>query len=177
MHHLWDLHYSTPFTGSLNKCMRSVEQRKIPARLEPASASNCREILSCRGISTTEKELQSDHSTADWFEIIIPLHHSKYFTENWFPHPRQPERVCWKSLGFHLTSTKDQTFPTCLSEEDVHGRCISSWNCAWCSSPTETTDGLHDWPAVLFSPRLQQEKAFSPNGRVESCTVQAKGEV
>lgn len=99
--------------------MRSAEQRKIPARLEPASASNCREILSHRGISTPEKELQSDHSTSDWFEIIIPLHQSKYFTENRFPYPQQPEHVWkslgWESLGFHLPSTRDQTLPTSLS--------------------------------------------------------------
>lgn len=162
-HHLWDLHHTAPSTGSLHKCLRSVEQRKIPARLEPASASNCREILSCRGISTPERELQSDHSTSDWSEMLILLQHGKYFTDNWFPYPQQPVP------GFPSAQHTGSALPQCLREENVPFQlelCV-----------VLLTYPAHRWPGVLLSPRVQQEKAFSPRGRAESCTVQAKGEV
>lgn len=153
--------------------MRSVEQRKIPARLEPASASNCREILSCRGISTPEKELQSDHSTSDWFEVIIPLQHGKYFTDNWFPHPQKPERVCWKSLGFPSAQHTGLDPP----HVPQRGRCAWEVHFQLELCVVLLTYPSHHWPGVLLIPRLQQEKAFSPHGRTKSCTVHAKGEV
>jgi len=74
----------------------------------------------CKDISTPEKELWPDHSISDLFEITIPAHYNKYFTENSFLYPQCPKYVCWKSLDLHMTSTKHQTFSAGLSDKDVH---------------------------------------------------------
>lgn len=98
-----------------------------------------------------------NHSTTDWFEIIIPLHHSKYFTENWFPYPQQPEQVCWKSLGFHLPSTQDQTLPTCPREETGTGGAFPA-GLSVVLLTYGTTGGSHGWPGACSAPHHSTER-------------------
>lgn len=125
----------------------------------------------CKGISTPEKELRSDHSIPDWFAIIILLLYNKYALEVYFLtsillrtavfYPKSPTQVCWKSLDL-----LGETFSMGLREKDVHGEVLFHLELRVVQL-TAVTDRSHYLLVALFIPRLQKEKAFSPNGRTE----------